>query len=172
MTPEQSSIRMNKAAKEIGVSASTLRKWVDSGLMESTRLPSGERRVTQSEVDRMKDVVRTNDHLLNDRPAIVVEARQKTTRDIRDNPERAFVLMNLLVDEIERLNIVIITKFRYCGECDSFYKIITVNGGPIQTPDNTNDLSDNVVSRLTKEEREFIKNNYRELCTSHKAKSP
>ena len=112
MTPETSSIRMNAAAKDIGVSASTLRKWVDSGLMESMRLPSGERRVTSDGIEHMKSFM----------------------------------------------------KMKFCPRCEMYYRLQTVNGGIVKTPDNCNDSSDNVTIGFTDDELTNIKKNHRELC--------
>lgn len=61
LSREPKLIRIKVAAKEIGVSDQTLRKWVDSGVMNSVKLPSGERRFERAEIDRMYDVMRLNE---------------------------------------------------------------------------------------------------------------
>jgi len=61
MSKESKLIRIKAAAKEIGVSDQLLRKWVDSGIMKSAKLPSGERRFERAEIDRMYDVMRLNE---------------------------------------------------------------------------------------------------------------
>jgi excisionase family DNA binding protein len=57
-------IRIKKAAKQIGVSDQTLRKWVESGIMRCIKLPSGERRFEQDEINRMCEIMRLDDENL------------------------------------------------------------------------------------------------------------
>jgi len=63
MSKESKLIRIKAAAKEIGVSDQLLRKWVDSGIMACVKLPSGERRFEQAEIDRVKKGMRKIDAL-------------------------------------------------------------------------------------------------------------
>jgi excisionase family DNA binding protein len=44
---------VGEAAKQIGVSPSTVRNWIDKGYIRAAQLPSGHRRISQSEVDRL-----------------------------------------------------------------------------------------------------------------------
>lgn len=57
-------IRIKNAARQLGVSDQTLRKWVDSGVMQCVKLPKGERRFEQEEIDRMREVMRLDDENL------------------------------------------------------------------------------------------------------------
>ncbi len=47
-------LSIGEAAKELGVSDQTLRTWEKKGLIKAVRLPSGYRRYTEEEIDRMK----------------------------------------------------------------------------------------------------------------------
>ena len=44
---------VGEAAKELGVSPSTVRNWVEKGYLMAVRLPSGHRRIPESELTRM-----------------------------------------------------------------------------------------------------------------------
>jgi putative resolvase len=46
-------ISIGDAAKELGVSVITLRRWADSGKMPSERSPSGQRRFYETDIKRM-----------------------------------------------------------------------------------------------------------------------
>jgi len=59
-------------------------------------------KMVREEVREEVTVGTENTVMIAHRPSVVTEARQKTKIDIRNDPERAFVVMNLLVDEIER----------------------------------------------------------------------
>lgn len=50
----QKLIPITKAAQMIGVHPNTLRSWADRGLVDVVRLPSGYRRFTQEEIDRIR----------------------------------------------------------------------------------------------------------------------
>ncbi len=47
-------LAIGEAARELGVSAPTLRVWERKGHVKAIRLPSGYRRFTREEVDRVK----------------------------------------------------------------------------------------------------------------------
>ena len=47
-------LRPGQACAKLGISIPTLRRWIENGRLNVVRLPtSGERRVPQSEVDRL-----------------------------------------------------------------------------------------------------------------------
>jgi excisionase family DNA binding protein len=46
-------VSVGKAAEEFGVSSATVRNWVEKGYLQAIRLPSGHRRIPESEVRRM-----------------------------------------------------------------------------------------------------------------------
>ena len=50
----QKLISITKAAQMIGVHPNTLRSWADKGLVEAIRLPSGYRRFTIEEIERVR----------------------------------------------------------------------------------------------------------------------
>lgn len=47
-------LSIGEAAKELGVSDQTLRTWERKGLIKAVRLPSGYRRYTLEEIERLK----------------------------------------------------------------------------------------------------------------------
>jgi DNA-binding transcriptional MerR regulator len=47
-------LSIGKTAQALGVSIATLRKWADSGLVPSIKLPSGYRRWTRQQVAEIK----------------------------------------------------------------------------------------------------------------------
>ena len=48
-------LRVTEASALLGVSAKTLRKWTDDGLVRAARLPGrGDRRYTRDELDRVR----------------------------------------------------------------------------------------------------------------------
>lgn len=47
-------LSIGEAADELGVSQQTLRGWEKKGLIKPIKLPSGYRRYTEEEIDRMK----------------------------------------------------------------------------------------------------------------------
>lgn len=47
-------LSINEAANQLGVSDQTLRAWERKGLIKPIRLPSGYRRYTQEEINRLK----------------------------------------------------------------------------------------------------------------------
>lgn len=47
------SVSVGKAAKALGVSAATVRNWEAKGYIRALRLPSGQRRIPESEIDRI-----------------------------------------------------------------------------------------------------------------------
>ena len=47
-------LSIGEAAEQLGVSDQTLRTWERKGILKAIRLPSGYRRFTQEEVERMK----------------------------------------------------------------------------------------------------------------------
>lgn len=46
-------LRRSQFARELGVAESTVTRWVRQGVVECIRLPGGERRIPQSELDRL-----------------------------------------------------------------------------------------------------------------------
>jgi excisionase family DNA binding protein len=46
-------LRVSTAAEQIGVHPSTVRNWADKGYIQAVRLPSGHRRIPESEVQRL-----------------------------------------------------------------------------------------------------------------------
>ena len=48
-------LTVREAAKLVGVSPDTVRRWADAGRLASYRLPSGHRRFDQSKVERFRD---------------------------------------------------------------------------------------------------------------------
>jgi len=46
-------LRLGEAAKMIGVHYTTLYRWCDTGKVRYMRLPSGQRRIAESEVERI-----------------------------------------------------------------------------------------------------------------------
>jgi excisionase family DNA binding protein len=51
---ERELLTVTEAAKELGVSPNTLRKWADTGVIATIRLPSGYRRFEPSEVRKRR----------------------------------------------------------------------------------------------------------------------
>ena len=47
-------LTISQAATRLGVHPNTLRKWADKGLVPTVKLPSGYRRFTTAEVERMR----------------------------------------------------------------------------------------------------------------------
>jgi len=47
-------LNITEAARLLGVHANTLRGWADRGLVKAIRLPSGHRRFTPAEIDRIR----------------------------------------------------------------------------------------------------------------------
>lgn len=45
--------RIKEVATYAGVSRSTVRKWIDAGSVESIRLPTGERRIPRTAMERL-----------------------------------------------------------------------------------------------------------------------
>lgn len=45
--------RVGEAADELGVSSGTIRNWIDKGYIRAIQLPSGHRRIPESEVQRL-----------------------------------------------------------------------------------------------------------------------
>lgn len=50
-------LTISEAARAIGVSAKTLRAWVDKGLVPHVRLPSGYRRFRPEQVDAIRQTM-------------------------------------------------------------------------------------------------------------------
>ena len=50
----QKLLSIGQAAERLGVSVGTLRSWADKGLVKMIRLPSGYRRFTEDEIDRIR----------------------------------------------------------------------------------------------------------------------
>jgi excisionase family DNA binding protein len=46
-------VSVGKAASELGVSSSTVRNWIDKGYLHAVQLPSGHRRIPESELRRL-----------------------------------------------------------------------------------------------------------------------
>jgi molybdopterin-binding protein len=55
MTSAETRIRLGRASEMLGVSGDTVRRWVDSGQLESTRSPSGQRLIALASVQRLLD---------------------------------------------------------------------------------------------------------------------
>ena len=47
-------LTINEAARRLGVHQNTLRSWADKGLVRHVKLPSGHRRFTATEVERLR----------------------------------------------------------------------------------------------------------------------
>ena len=64
-TPDPSYFKVSKAARYLGLSANTLRKYTDLGLVKAKRLPSGDRIYCQDWLDDfvsdLPDVVENNE---------------------------------------------------------------------------------------------------------------
>lgn len=50
---------VSAAARHIGVSAQTLRRWSDQGAVECRRTPGGQRRFSREALDRLTERLRT-----------------------------------------------------------------------------------------------------------------
>jgi MerR family transcriptional regulator/heat shock protein HspR len=48
-------LTISQAAELLGVHANTLRGWADKGLIDHVKLPSGYRRFSRDEVDRLRE---------------------------------------------------------------------------------------------------------------------
>ncbi len=55
--PRPLTITIKDAAKRLGVHENTIRNWIDRQILGSYRLPSGQRRLPISEVDRIEEEV-------------------------------------------------------------------------------------------------------------------
>lgn len=55
--PRHDTITIKDAAERIGVHENTIRNWMDRQILESYRLPSGQRRLPRSEVDRVEQEI-------------------------------------------------------------------------------------------------------------------
>lgn len=51
----QDLLSIGEAARRLGVSVNTLRRWDDNGLIRSTRTLGGQRRFLTEDVDRLRD---------------------------------------------------------------------------------------------------------------------
>ena len=51
---ETKMLTISEAARQIGVSAKTLRAWADKGLVPHVRLPSGYRRFTPAQIEETR----------------------------------------------------------------------------------------------------------------------
>lgn len=47
-------LSVSEAARELGVSETTIRRWADEGILRTIRLPTGGRRFRRDEIERMK----------------------------------------------------------------------------------------------------------------------
>ena len=47
-------LKITEAAKRLGVHQNTLRQWTDKGIVKAVMLPSGHRRYTRQEIERMR----------------------------------------------------------------------------------------------------------------------
>jgi excisionase family DNA binding protein len=57
--PERSlGISTSQAARRLGVSLSTVRRWADEGYLSASRTPGGQRRFSSEEIDRFVDSLR------------------------------------------------------------------------------------------------------------------
>jgi excisionase family DNA binding protein len=65
---------VRQAAKYIGISTSTLRRWADEGYIECSRTPGNQRRFQQDELDRFIDLF---------------EPKERTDATLRDGDNRA-----------------------------------------------------------------------------------
>ncbi len=54
MEQSQKPLTISEAARRVGVHANTLRSWADKGLVKAIRLPSGYRRFTAEEIERIR----------------------------------------------------------------------------------------------------------------------
>jgi excisionase family DNA binding protein len=55
---EQPLINVGEAAEYLGVSAASLRKWCDKGLVAFYRTPGGQRRFSHADLEKFKDSMR------------------------------------------------------------------------------------------------------------------
>lgn len=55
--PRPSTITIKDAAKRLGVHENTIRNWIDRQILGSYRLPSGQRRLPLSEVNRVEEEI-------------------------------------------------------------------------------------------------------------------
>ena len=53
--------RRSEFARALGVSETTVKRWLDRGQIAFVRLPGGERRIPESELERILDPVREGD---------------------------------------------------------------------------------------------------------------
>ncbi len=58
---EQKLIAITKAAGMIGVHPNTLRTWADKGIVHAVKLPSGYRRFTLEEIERVRHEMETSE---------------------------------------------------------------------------------------------------------------
>jgi excisionase family DNA binding protein len=57
--PERSlGITTSQAARRLGVSLSTVRRWADEGHLSASRTPGGQRRFSSEEIDRFVESLR------------------------------------------------------------------------------------------------------------------
>lgn len=58
--PALKPLTTKQAAEQLAVSQPTIRRWIDQGRLRAVRLPSGQYRIEQAEVDRL--LGRSNHH--------------------------------------------------------------------------------------------------------------
>jgi excisionase family DNA binding protein len=56
----QGRLTLKQAAGEFGVHENTIRKWIDKGLLQATRLPSGQRRLDAAGLTQLKSGIAGN----------------------------------------------------------------------------------------------------------------
>jgi molybdopterin-binding protein len=73
-SPDEPTLRLGEAAKQLGVSPDTLRRWAEAGRVTVELTPGGQRRVSQAEVSRLAAERRRGGA---DRPIIAQSARNR-----------------------------------------------------------------------------------------------
>ena len=58
MAAKSARVRLGRAAEMLGVSADTVRRWVDAGRLDAVRSPSGQRLVALASIQRLIDLER------------------------------------------------------------------------------------------------------------------
>lgn len=58
MTDEQRLLTISEAARRLGIHQKTLRIWADRGLVPHIKLPSGHRRFTLVDIERLRQEMR------------------------------------------------------------------------------------------------------------------